>query len=79
MAITKLKMLLLERGISQAELTKRVAEKCHTPIGKDRISKIVNGKVNNCPLYTYLKICMALDVTPNDIIDKEHFLETETK
>jgi len=75
--MNKLKEILIEKGISQAELHRLIIDKCKTPIGKDRISMIVNGKVNNYSIFTLLKICMALNVTPNDIVDKETFLKEE--
>jgi len=75
--MTKLKEILIEKGISQAELHRRIIQNCKTPIGKDRISMIVNGRVNNYSLFTLLKICMALDITPNDVVDKELFLKEE--
>ena len=75
--MNKLKAILIEKGISQEELHRLIIDKCKTPIGKDRISMIVNGKVNNYSVFTLLKICMALNVTPNDIVDKETFLKEE--
>ena len=65
--------------MSQKDLYNAIDEKCITPIGYDRISKIVNGKICNYSMFTLLKFCIALDCTPNDIIDKETFIEKECK
>lgn len=77
--MTKLKILLEDRNITQRKLYELIADRCNTPIGYDRISNIVNGKINNVSVYTLLKICIALDVTPNDIIEREPFIESECK
>jgi DNA-binding Xre family transcriptional regulator len=75
--MTKLKKIIIDRGISQRGLYNLVNKKCKTPIGYDRISKIVNGKTTNYSLHTCLKICIALDLTPNDIIEREPFMTEE--
>ena len=77
--MTKLKKILAERDITQRELHQMIKNKCHTPVGLDRICNIANGKVNNYSLFTLLKICYALDCTPNDLIDKGDFLDEECK
>lgn len=77
--MTKLKQILKEKEITQRELYGLIKEKCKTPIGEDRISKIVHGKLTNYSIYTLLKICLALDVTPNEIVEKDNFLEKECK
>ena len=48
-----------------------------THLGKDVISKIVNGKKQNYELFTLLKICIALNVSPNEIIEKDEFINTQ--
>ncbi len=77
--MTKIKQLLSEKSMSQKDLYNAIDEKCITPIGYDRISKIVNGKICNYSMFTLLKFCIALDCTPNYIIDKETFIEKECK
>ena len=72
--MTKIKQILSERSMSQKDLYNAIQNKCHTPMGHDRISKIVNGKVCNYSIFTLLKICMALDCSPNDIVYKENFI-----
>lgn len=77
--MTKIKQILADRSMSQKDLYNAIDDKCNTPIGYDRISKIVNGKICNYSIFTLLKFCIALDCTPNDIIDKETFIKKECK
>ena len=57
----------------------RIKNNCNTHLGKDVISKIVNGKKTNYEIFTLLKICVALDVTPNEIIEKDDFILSQLK
>ena len=43
------------------------------------IEGIVNGKKTNYEIHTLLKICIALDCTPNEIIEKEDFVNKMLK
>ena len=43
----------------------------------EKLAKIVNGKKQNYELFTLLKICLALNVSPNEIIEKEEFINTQ--
>ena len=76
---TKLYKILRERGISQMGLHNLIKDRCNSHLGNDVISRIVNGKKTNYELHTLLKICIALDCTPNDIIEKEEFLNTHIR
>lgn len=76
---TKLKQILDKKNISQSELYDRIKSTCNSYLGKDVISKIVNGKKSNYEIFTLLKICVALNVTPNDIIEKDDFVKTQIK
>tara|TARA_R110001592_G_scaffold139139_3_gene358948 strand:- start:3128 stop:3361 length:234 start_codon:yes stop_codon:yes gene_type:complete len=75
--MTKIKKILLDKSMSQKDLYEVIKKGCKTPIGKDRISKIVNGKMTNYSMHTLLKLCMALDVTPNDLLEREGFIKKE--
>lgn len=66
---TKLFALLKQRGISQVGLQYLIKEKCKSHLGNDVISRIVSGKKTNYEINTLLKICIALDCTPNEIVD----------
>jgi DNA-binding Xre family transcriptional regulator len=76
---TKLKRILIKKNMSQTDLYDKIKSDCKSYLGKDVISKIVNGKKQNYEIYTLLKICVALNVTPNEIIEKNHFVETQLK
>ena len=76
---TKLKQLLDKKNISQTDLYERIKSNCKSYLGKDVISKIVNGKKTNYEIYTLLKICLALNVTPNERIEKDDFVNTQLK
>lgn len=76
---TKLKQILDKKNISQSELYDRIKSNCNSYLGKDVISKIVNGKKSNYEIFTLLKICVALNVTPNDIIEKDDFIKSQLK
>ena len=72
---TKLYKILRKRGISQMGLHNLIKDRCNSYLGNDVISRIVNGKKTNYEIHILLKICIALDCTPNDIIEKEEFVK----
>ena len=76
---TKLKQLLEKRNMTQSELYEIIKDNCKSYLGKDVISRIVNGKKQNYEIYTLLKICMALNVTPNQLIEKDNFINSQLK
>ena len=76
---TKIKTILIDKNISQSELFNRIKNNCNSYLGKDVISRIVNGKKTNYEIHTLLKICMALNVTPNEVIEKDNFIELQVK
>ena len=77
MSKTKIKIILEKKGMSQSDLFYKIQNQCKVCIGKDVISNIVNGKKQNYHIQTLLKICLALNCTPNDIIEKEMFMDTQ--
>jgi|TARA_R110002020_G_scaffold474816_1_gene707609 DNA-binding Xre family transcriptional regulator len=76
---TKLKKLLAEKRISQTDLFNLIKKHCKTYLGKDVISRIVNGKKTNYEINTLLKICYVLSCSPNQLIEKEQFINTQIK
>lgn len=72
---TKLKKLLREKEISQTDLYRIIKDQCNSYLGQDVISRIVNGKKKNFELYTLLKICLALNCKPSEIIETQDFIE----
>jgi|TARA_R110000744_G_scaffold259649_1_gene374735 DNA-binding Xre family transcriptional regulator len=77
MSKTKIKIILEKKGMSQSDLFYKIQNQCKVCIGKDVISNIVNGKKQNYHIQTLLKICLALNCTPNDIIEKDMFMDTQ--
>ena len=71
--ITKIQELLNDRRWKQKELIAKINECSKTGVNVAMISNICNGKRNNYHLNTLIKICYALNVTPNDILDPEDF------
>ena len=76
---TKLYKILRKRGISQMGLHNLIKDRCNSYLGNDVISRIVYGKKTNYEIHTLLKICIALDCTPNEIIEKEDFVNKMLK
>lgn len=70
---TKLQKLLNHRNLTQKWLSEKVAEQCHTPLNEAQINKICKGVAVNYHVNTLIKICRALDVTPNEILSKEDY------
>lgn len=68
--ITKLRMLLINRGVSLTELKLIIDKQNTTGIGLDALSLIVSGQRTNYMLSTLKKICVALNVNPNEVIDE---------
>lgn len=79
MAKTKLKEILIKKRISQTELYNLIIEKCNSHLGQDVISRIVNGKKKNYEIFTLLKLCVALNVSPNQIVERDYFVDTQLK
>ena len=77
--MTKIQKILKEKNMSQSDLYDKIKLTCNNYLGRDVISKIVRGKKQNFELFTLLKICVALNVTPNDIIEKDDFIDTQLK
>ena len=73
MKMTKLRMILFEREITQKDLYEMIKAQSYVPVPKNTISKIVNGRKTNYHVSTLIKICRALELTPNEIIEKNHY------
>lgn len=68
MEVTKLQKILYERELTQTDLYELIKES-GKEIGKDRINRIVNGKLTNFHTNTAKAIANALGVSIDDIID----------
>lgn len=58
----KLKEILVERGISQTDLAKRIG------VDKNTISRWTTHSLDRVYLDTLVKLCVELNVTPNDLL-----------
>lgn len=66
---TKLQKILFERGLTQTDLYNLIQDTTGRVIGKDRISKLVNGHQKNLQVETAKAFAKALNVTLDDIIE----------
>jgi DNA-binding Xre family transcriptional regulator len=69
---TKIELILNKRDLSQTDLQRLIQDKSGFKIGRDRISKIVTGKIKNYTLETAKMIAEALDVKIDDIVELEN-------
>jgi transcriptional regulator with XRE-family HTH domain len=69
MSQTKLEVLLQERGMSQGDLMRLIKEKSGFKIGRDRISKICTGRLQNYTLETAVMISEALGIPLDEIVE----------
>ena len=67
--MTKLELLLQERGMSQGDLMRLIKDKSGFKIGRDRISKICTGRLKNYTLETAVMISEALEVPVDEIVE----------
>lgn len=70
---TKLSKILANRNMTQKDLLVKIQETSVTPIPQYAISNIVSGKSVNYSMHTLIRICRALEVTPNEVISKEDY------
>jgi DNA-binding Xre family transcriptional regulator len=69
---TKIELILSLRNLSQTDLQRLIQDKSGFKIGRDRISKIVTGKIKNYTLETAKMISEALNVKIDDIVELEN-------
>jgi len=66
--VTKINKILIKRGLTQTDLYDLIKLNGQE-IGKDRINRIVNGKLTNYHTNTAKILANALGVTLDDIVD----------
>ncbi len=76
--LTKLRRILIEKGITQRELENRTEIEFKIPVKQDRISAISIGRQKNITLITLCKLAHCLGVEPADLIE-EDILNNEFK
>ena len=67
--MTKLELLLQERGMSQGDLMRLIRDKSGFKIGRDRISKICTGRLKNYTLETAVMISEALELPVDEFVE----------
>lgn len=66
----KLQLILGERGLTQKELVSLINENYpDNPITTDTVNRFIKGSRLNTSLFTILRTCYTLDLTPNDILE----------
>ena len=71
--MSKLQKILKDRRISQTELVEMTKQFCIVPVPRYTINKICKGNRINYSIVTLMKICRALEVTPNEILSKSDY------
>lgn len=66
--VTKIQKILIERGLTQTDLYELIKSNGNE-IGKDRINRIVNGKLTNFHTNTAKILSNALGVKIDDIVE----------
>jgi len=67
--MTKIEKILTDRGMSQGDLLRLIIAKSGFKVGRDRISKICTGRLQNYTMETAVMIAEALEVTVDDIVE----------
>lgn len=73
---TKIQIILDDYELSQTDLQRLIHEKSGFKIGRDRISKIVTGKMQNYTVETAQMIAEALHVKIDDIVELKNIKKT---
>lgn len=66
--VTKIQKILIERGLTQTDLYELIKDGGNE-IGKDRINRIVNGKLTNFHTNTAKILANALGVKLDDVVE----------
>jgi hypothetical protein len=67
--MTKLYLILIEKGMTQRDLQREIWNTQGVHIGDDRISKMVNGILTNYHIKTAKLIADTLNVTIDEIVE----------
>lgn len=76
---TKINRIMTQKGVTQKELYERIGAICKTKVTLAMLSRIISGKQKNLYVDTLIKICLALEISPNEILDAEQFKHLFTK
>lgn len=73
---TKISRLLKEMGLTQKDLFTMINDSFpNQKISQDGLARFVCGARKNVHLDTIKRICVVLDVTPNEVVEYENFSE----
>jgi DNA-binding Xre family transcriptional regulator len=78
-AKSKVQAILMKRNMKIVDLFNKIKEENAKPVAKYMISQIVNGKRTNYEIITLNKICKALNVSANEIIEENPTRYSSTK
>jgi DNA-binding Xre family transcriptional regulator len=76
---TKIQELLMDKRMTQSELYDKIGSMFQTKVTRAMLSNIVKGKQTNYHVNTLIKICVAMDCTPNELLDWELYKHLFTK
>lgn len=79
MSMTKLEKILLEKGMSQGDLMRKIRDNAGFKIGRDRISKICTGRLKNYTMETAVMIAEALEVPIDEITELKNVKKENRK
>jgi DNA-binding Xre family transcriptional regulator len=72
--MTRIQEALFKKRMTQSDLYNRIVEISEVPVTRAMLSRICTGRQKNYHTNTLLKICFALEVSPNDILEPKEYL-----
>ncbi len=69
----------MDKRMTQSELYDKIGSMFQTKVTRAMLSNIVKGKQTNYHVNTLIKICVAMDCTPNELLDWELYKHLFTK
>jgi len=72
--MTRIQDELFKKKMTQGDLYNKICEISKIPVTRAMLSRICTGKQKNYHTNTLLKICFALQVSPNEILEPREFL-----
>lgn len=72
--MTRIQDTLFKKRMTQADLYNRICEISEIPVTRAMLSRICTGRQKNYHTNTLLKICFALEVSPNEIIEPKDYI-----
>ena len=77
---TKIRQILESRKMSRKDLQNLIRKKdAENPISPDAISRIINGSRMDYKLSTLYRLCRALEISPNTLLNWEEEVKPKDK